>query len=206
MLHNIITQIEQLIMQYSAYSSIALYVAMTLESAGAPLPSEIILPLAGYLVSRKIMTFATAFWISMLGGASGFLLQYAVGRAGGRIIVERYGRYFFITPEHLRRTDEWFEKYGNIAVLTARLLPIVRGLISLPAGAVAMPIGTFLVYSLIGAAPFTFVFIYGGYILGQNWITIVNYMHYVNYGFIVLVLLAALIVWLRRRLRSDTNR
>ncbi len=178
-----------------------LFTLMGLESAGAPIPAEIVLPFAGYLVFSHQMGFLGAMIAANLGGLAGFLLQYALGRYGGRPLLRRFGHYLLISPKHLEEADRWFGRYGGKAVFLARLLPIVRGLISLPAGAARMPLGPFVLWSLAGAFPWTLGLILAGWGLGALWPAVTKWAHAAG---LYLLLAAALpvAIWVVRRRRS----
>ncbi|CAB1128865.1 putative Uncharacterized membrane protein YngC [Candidatus Hydrogenisulfobacillus filiaventi] len=142
---------------------------MFLESAYIPLPSEIILPYAGYLVSSGRAGFWTATLAALAGGMLGATAAYLVARAGGKPLLERYGRYLHLSAREVARAEAWFRRYGDGAVFFGRLLPAVRTYISLPAGLAAMPLGRFLLFSLAGALPWTLLFVWLGRQLGQHW-------------------------------------
>lgn len=142
---------------------------MFLESACMPVPSEIVLPFGGYLVSREVLSFWPAALAGTLGGVLGSSFAYGVGAYGGRPFLERYGRYVFIAPEDLLRADHLFEKYGTKIVFWARLMPVIRTFISLPAGIARMGFGRFLAYTIAGSLPWSVLFTYFGVKLGENW-------------------------------------
>lgn len=146
-----------------------LFFAMVLESALMPLPSEVILPFAGVLVAQHHLTFWGAVGWAVAGQMTGSLLTYWLGHAGGRALVLRYGRYILLRREELARADGWFKRHGDIMVFLARLLPAVRGVISLPAGIAGMPIVRFLVYSFLGTLPWTALLVWAGVRLGRVW-------------------------------------
>lgn len=147
---------------------------MALESANIPIPSEVTMPLAGWmLVQAKGQTAAQAIWIGGLVGALGCtlgsLLSYWLGARGGRPLLERYGRLIMVHEEDLERADHWFARWGDWAAFISRLLPIVRTFISFPAGVVKMNLGRFLVFSFTGSFIWCGLLALGGYVLGHNW-------------------------------------
>ena len=148
---------------------LGIFFGMLLESAYIPIPSEIILPYAGYLVFLGKATFLTAGLTGLAGSLVGAFISYEIALYGGRPLVERYGRYIFIRRHELDRADRWFQRHGDAAVFIGRLLPAVRTYISLPAGVAEMPLIRFLIFSLLGAIPWTIVFMIVGYGLGRNW-------------------------------------
>ncbi|MHB1611734.1 MAG: DedA family protein [Sulfobacillus sp.] len=172
-------------------------IGMFLESAYIPVPSEIILPYAGYLVFRHQATLTSAMAAALVGGLLGAIVSYWIARWGGRALVERYGRYIFIRAHELNRAEQWFMRHGDGAVFFGRLLPGIRTFISLPAGVAEMPFGRFIVFTFLGALPWTVLFVYVGYALGQHWQNVTALSHY----FLALVLLAVIVwaIWLRNR-------
>lgn len=187
--------------QIIAMGLTGVFFGMLLESAYIPIPSEIILPYAGYLVFLGHASFVTAGLASLAGSLVGALISYAIALWGGRPLVERYGRYVLIRPHELDRADAWFKRHGDAAVFIGRLLPGVRTYISLPAGVAKMPIGRFLLFSLLGAVPWTILFMIIGYSLGHRWSHVSAQNHLLEAA-AVLVLLAwifLLVVRGRRR-------
>lgn len=177
---------------------------MALESAGAPLPSEVILPYAGFLVWDGRLTMVEAVSLATLGQLAGSVAAYGVGRYGGRPLIERYHRYLLVKESHLAAADAWFARHGEAAVLVARLLPVVRSVISYPAGVARMGFGRFLLYSLVGVLPFTWALVYAGFQLGQRWEDVRVWFHRLDAALAVLGALAlvgfAWRAWRRRRL------
>ncbi|MGB9371581.1 MAG: DedA family protein, partial [Halobacteriota archaeon] len=158
----IITVIEQL-----GYAGV--FVGMTLESVGFPLPSEIIMPFAGYVVWEGKLTLIGVTLAGTLGCLVGSLIAYGIGAFGGRPLLERYGKYVLIRTQELDLAEEWFKKYGEGAVFVSRLLPVVRTYISYPAGIVRMDVKRFSVYTVLGSLPFCFALAYVGVALGPHW-------------------------------------
>jgi membrane protein DedA with SNARE-associated domain len=151
----------------SGYAGIALL--MGIESACIPLPSEIIMPFAGYLVHLGQLKL---FWVATAGAIGcnlGSVVAYWVGAYGGRPMVERFGRYVLLNEHDLDRVTHYFEKYGGITVFFGRLLPVVRTFIALPAGIAKMPQLRFHLYTFIGSWPWCYVLAYVGMRLGEHW-------------------------------------
>jgi membrane protein DedA with SNARE-associated domain len=155
------------------------FIAMTLESACIPLPSEIIMPFSGYVVYQGTtnMTLVGIGIVGALGNLFGSLIAYYVGLIGGRPLLERYGKYIFISHNKLELADRWFDKYGYEAVLISRFLPGIRTFISLPAGIAHMDIKKFVIYTFIGSLPWCFALGYVGVVLGPQWELIRTYFH-----------------------------
>lgn len=189
---------------YASAGYLGVAVAMTIESACIPLPSELILPLAGWAVARGIAEPLTGapwdFWLAVVAGVAGnttgSLIAYTVGSIGGRPLLERYGRYILISRHDIELADRWFARYGDATVFFTRMLPIVRTFISLPAGIARMPLGRFVVFSVLGAIPWTIALIYAGRVLGDNWREVREILAGLDYLVAaILVILVALFVW-----------
>ena len=153
------------------------FIGMTLESACIPLPSEVIMPFAGFAVSEGKMTLLGITLVGTLGNLLGGLIAYFVGLKGGRPFLEKYGKYVLISHSKLDQADHWFEKYGHEAVLISRMLPAIRTFISLPAGIARMDLKKFTVYTFLGSLPWTFALAYIGVQLGPHWELIKGYFH-----------------------------
>jgi len=149
------------------YSGVVLL--MAIESACIPLPSEIIMPFSGYLVSKGEMNL----WLVGLAGAVGCVLgsmvAYWVGMYGGRPLIEKYGRYILVSHHDLDLADRWFRKYGEIIVFASRLLPAIRTFIAFPAGVARMNIAKFIIYTFAGSLPWCLGLAYVGQKLGEQW-------------------------------------
>jgi membrane protein DedA with SNARE-associated domain len=174
---------------------------MALESACIPIPSEVTMPVAGLLAQQGKLSF---FWAGMLGAVAnlaGSWVAYGLGRGGGRTFLLRYGRYVLIKPHDIERADRWFERHGDWAVLSSRLLPVIRTFISLPAGVARMPFLRFSVLTLVGCLPWSFALTAAGYLLGENWERILPYTEPITY-FIAVVVAIMGVMWLVKRVRS----
>jgi membrane protein DedA with SNARE-associated domain len=163
---------------YGAVGYLGVTVAMAIESAMVPLPSELILPYAGFLVSdptqlEPLTHGPWSFWVvvvaATIGNTLGSLVGYAIGAWGGRPFLQRWGRYLLIRPHELELADRFFTKYGPATAFISRLLPIVRTFISFPAGVARMPIGTFITYSTAGAFLWSILLVWAGVQLGARW-------------------------------------
>lgn len=146
---------------------------MAVESAAIPLPSELIMPLAGWLLVRNKGLggewLLLAGFYGALGNLLGSLVAYSVAAWGGRPLLERYGRFLLISRHDLERADRWFDKYGTWTVFFSRLLPVVRTFISVPAGVSRMGVWRFGMLTLAGSYPWSLGLAAGGYALGENW-------------------------------------
>lgn len=182
---------------------------MAIESALVPLPSELVMPLSGWLLVQAEGHGAGYVFLAALYGALGNLLgslvAYAVGALGGRPLLERYGRYVLLSHHDLERADRWFAQRGELIVFASRLLPIARTFISLPAGVARMNLLRFSVYTFAGAYVWSLGLAYGGYELGENWESLRSAMRPFDIPIaVVLVALVAYFIWRRlRRFRRD---
>lgn len=153
----------------SAWGYLGVALEMALESANIPLPSEVVLPFAGYLVAMGRLDFWGAVLAGLAGGLAGSLASYAAGYWGGPPFVLSVGRLLGLREDHLRRAERWFARYGDWAVCLARLVPVVRTFISLPAGFGRMPLARFLLFTAIGSFPWTVALVWAGRALGEHW-------------------------------------
>ena len=169
---------------------------MGIESACIPLPSEIIMPFAGYLVYTGHFSLFWAATAGAIGCNLGSVLAYWIGAAGGRPLVERYGRWVLMSHHDLDRMTRFFEKYGTITVLLGRLLPVVRTFIAFPAGVARMPQLRFHIYTFIGSWPWCFGLAYAGMKLGAAWHTDPRFeAAFQRFHLVVELALVAAIVW-----------
>ncbi|HEY8438115.1 MAG TPA: DedA family protein [Candidatus Limnocylindrales bacterium] len=192
---------------YGAVGYLGVMVAMAIESAMIPLPSELILPYAGFLVSdptqvEPLTHGPWSFWIvvivATIGNTIGSLIGYAIGAWGGRPFLERWGRYLLIRPHEIELAERFFDRYGSATAFFSRLLPIVRTFISFPAGVARMPLGRFTAYSTAGAFIWSTVLVYAGTVLGARWEDIRHALQ--PFDLLVAVAVVALVVlfiWLR---------
>ncbi|WP_096155310.1 MULTISPECIES: DedA family protein [Bacillus] len=133
------------------------------------IPSEIVLGYGGYLISIGEISFLSALIAGAVGGTFAQLFLYWAGSIGGRPFLEKYGKYILIQPKHLDLSEKWFVEYGPIVVFAARFVPVVRHAISIPAGVAKMPFLPFLLYTIAAVIPWTILFLYLGFELGENW-------------------------------------
>lgn len=171
------------------------FIGMTIESACIPLPSEVIMPFAGFVVNEGKLTLWGITLAGALGNLFGSLIAYYVGLKGGRPLIEKYGKYILISKRRLDLADAWFKRYGHKAVFISRMLPLIRTFISLPAGIAGMDIKKFIIYTFLGSLPWTFALGYIGVQLGQEWTIIKGYFHLLDIIIVlgIIVFLAYLI-------------
>jgi membrane protein DedA with SNARE-associated domain len=192
---------------YGSVGYLGVLIAMAIESAMIPLPSELILPYAGFLVSdtaqlEPLTKGPWAFWIVVLaatiGNTIGSLIAYAIGAWGGRPFLERWGKYLLIRPHEIELAERFFQKYGAQTAFFSRLLPIVRTFISFPAGVARMPLGRFIAYSTAGAFLWSILLVFAGVQLGERWEDIRHALQPFDLLIAVVVVAAvALFIWWR---------
>lgn len=180
----------------------ALFVTMALENMNVPIPSEIILGFAGFLVSQQIFSFWPTVIVATIAGVVGSLLSYWIGATSGRLFLLKIAEKNSFTNKKLQMADAWFKKYGGLAVFTGRLLPGIRTFISLPAGISHYPLVQFVIYTIIGTIPWTLMLIYIGDLLGENWHELLNYKLELAL-FSIGVLIIALVLYFIIRQRKD---
>lgn len=183
------------------YAGVAFAVA--LENVFPPIPSEAILPMAGFLVGQGRFSFPAVVLAATIGSVVGALILYALGYYFGehklRILFRRFGRFALLDELDLNKAIEWFNRHGSKAVLICRLVPIVRSLISVPAGLVRMSLGTFIIYTTIGSGIWNTILISGGWVLGNEWERIEGYISYIEYAAIAAILaIVGTFIWKRR--------
>jgi membrane protein DedA with SNARE-associated domain len=189
----------------------AVFVLMVLESACIPIPSEVTMLFGGALAnltfvatvagSAQPLNFVVVGIMGTLGNLIGSWIAYGVGRAGGRPLIDRFGRFILLRPHEVDRAEVWFARHGTAAVFFSRLLPVVRTFISLPAGVAEMPLGRFSLYTVAGCLPWTFALAGAGYALGSQWDTVARYFRPVSIA-IAVVMVAVIAWWVVRRLRA----
>jgi len=196
---------------YQAIGWPGVVLLMAIESACIPLPSELIMPLAGWMLIENaglsIWFLFLAAFCGALGNVIGSLIAYWVGAKGGLPLLRRWGKYILITHEDLERATRWFAKYGDMITLIARFIPAVRTFISLPAGVARMKLLKFCLYAFIGSFIWSLGLAWGGYLLGQNWESLRNAMRPFDYPIIaaVLLLIAFYFWWKIRKIRKTAK-
>jgi len=188
----------------STFGYAGIFFLMMLESMVLPVPSELVMPFAGFLVEKGTFTFLYVILASTLGSIAGSLIFYYIGKTGGHSLVERYGKYVLINHEDVRMTEEWFNKRGELTIFLARLIPVIRHLISLIAGIGKMNVKKFTVYTIIGAALWNAILAYLGFILGQHWEEVNQYTDQISIVIVVLIIVFA-IYFIYRHLKKRKN-
>jgi membrane protein DedA with SNARE-associated domain len=175
------------------YTGVAVLMAM--ESMIFPIPSELVMPFAGFLVAQGVFTFWGAVIASAIGSLIGSLIMYYVGYFGGGIFVKRYGHYVLLEEEDLVRADHWFRKHGGLAVFACRFIPVIRHVSSVPAGAARMNLLKFSFYTVLGATIWNTFLLWVGVKLGERWEQITQYTHIFDIVVVVLALLVLAHLW-----------
>jgi membrane protein DedA with SNARE-associated domain len=172
MLHNLIASLGSFIIQViSGAGYLGVMLLMAIESACVPLPSEVIMPFSGYLVyTGRFHLLWVATW-GAIGCNVGSVVAYEIGCYGGRPLINRWGKYILLNQHDLDRAEQFFQRFGDITVLLARLLPVVRTFIALPAGIAKMPRLRFHIYTFVGSWPWCLLLAYVGMRLGERWDT-----------------------------------
>jgi membrane protein DedA with SNARE-associated domain len=200
---------------YDAVGYVGVAIAVALETIVAPIPSEVILPMAGWKVSQSaadpsvVEPLTGAGWnlvlaigLATVGSLVGALVGYYIGAWGGRPLLDRYGRYVGIGAEDLDRAHRWFERWGSWAVFFGRMVPLVRTFVSYPAGIARMSLGPFVLFSVLGSLPWNAALIYAGFVVGENYPQIEAALKPWEYVIYALVLLGAAYLvfrWARAR-------
>lgn len=197
------------LIEWGGYISVT--ILMTMESMVFPVPSEAVMPFAGFLVAEGHFTFWGVVVASTIGSIIGSVLSYVAGYYGGKPFVHRFGKYVFLNQHHLDTSEKFFNKYGEITIFICRFIPIVRHLISIPAGFARMNIVKFLIFTVAGAGIWNAFLTFVGSILRQNWEEVMKYSKILD--IIVIVAILGLIffilykkVWKKRKIASSRKR
>lgn len=180
------------------YGYLGMFLGMVLEAVIIIIPSEAILATGGILAANNIFSFWGAFFTGLLGSVFCAIVIYFMGYFGGKPFIKKYGKYFFMKEEDIEKSDSWFNKYGMIGALIGRNFPIIRTLISLPIGIMRLSFFKFLIYTIIGSIPWTFVFVYVGYTLGNGWTVVNKYVGNLKVPIKILILLLILSYFLKK--------
>lgn len=153
----------------------SLVILMAMESMVFPIPSEAVMPFAGFLIAQGVFSFKAVIFFSTLGSVLGSLISYYIGDYGGRPFVDKYGKYFLLSHKDLEFTERFFKRFGSPAIFFSRFIPVVRHLISLPAGMAKMKMWKFCLYTVLGAGLWNAFLAWLGYYLQQKWDVIMQY-------------------------------
>ncbi len=166
---------------------------MAIESCNIPLPSEAILPFAGYLVSKGVFNIHTAAWAGAFGCVIGSIPSYYLGYFGGRAFVEKYGKWFLVSKKDLEEADKWVEKYGDWAFFICRMLPVIRTFISLPAGILKAKKRFFFTFTFLGSLIWSYFLVYVGVKMGQNMEAFKHIWHKFDIAIVVICLILGIL-------------
>lgn len=178
---------------------IGIFILMFLESTFFPFPSEIVMIPAGYLVYKGEMNLFLVLFSGISGSLSGALFNYFLASYLGRAILIKYGKYFFIKESTILKTEEFFKNHGAISTFFGRLIPAIRQLISFPAGLARMKLSTFCFYTSLGASIWVLILTALGYYIGDNEDLIKEYLKYIVYGILVLIVFIGFIYYKRKK-------
>ena len=199
-------QFSTLFLEFIAsWGYVAVAILMAAENACIPIPSELILGFAGYLIFADQMTFTGALIAGMVGGMAGSIFAYVVGHRGGRSFVDKYGHYFFVKKSHVDIAQNWFDKYGLKAVFFSRMLPVVRTFISLPAGFAHVNMKKFLTLTFLGSLPWTAMILAAGMMLGKSWEIMLKIGHQASLIFVGVCAVIIVVMYLRYRKRKQAQ-
>lgn len=176
------------IISASAYPGI--FILMLMESMFFPVPSEAVMPFAGFLIVDGTLTWTGTVIAATLGSLTGSALSYAIGYYGGKQFILKFGKFFLLKEKHLELSEQFFHKHGQITIFISRFVPVVRHFISIPAGAGKMNFVKFCLYTVVGAGIWNFFLTFMGYKLKQNWNSVMMYSHYIDMGVVAILLIA----------------
>lgn len=181
-----------------------IFFLMVLESMVIPVPSELVMPFAGFLAAQGNFNILFIIVVSTLGSITGSLISYYIGKRWGTQLIESYGKYILVNHEDLKKTEAWFTKRGEITIFFSRLVPVVRHLISLVAGVGRMKVKKFSIYTIAGAAVWNSFLVYLGHTLGQHWNEIAQYTEELDIV-IVILLIIGIVYYIYRHLSRRKN-
>lgn len=195
MLFNFIVEIATQIIETLGYPGI--FILMALESTAMPVPSEAVMPFAGFLIAQSKLNFWLVMIVSTLAGIVGSLISYAIGAFGGKPLLERYGKYILIQKEELDKTEKWFKKKGSMTILISRFIPGVRHVISIPAGIGRMALAPFIIFTAIGVFLWNLFLVWLGVILEENYHLIPKYSSIIDI-FVVIGIIFIIIYFVKK--------
>jgi len=183
------------------------FLLITLESTLVPIPSELVMPFAGFMAARGDFSLPVLLVINSTAALLGSGLCYWIGAKGGKPFLERYGKFFLVRRHDLDKTHEFFARRGKWVVLIGRFVPVIRHIVSIPAGIARMPLAKFSFYAFVGSFIWSAPLAYGGYVLGQNWEELRAAMRPFDLPILVAVIILILVfVWLRLRTRRNARK
>lgn len=173
-----------------------LFALIVLESTLVPVPSTLVMPFAGYLATKGEFSLSAVIIINSVAALTGSMLSYWIGMAGGKPLLMTYGKYVLIRPKDVERTEQFFASHGKATILIARFLPVIRHIISVPAGVARMPLIPFVTQTFVGATAWGTFLILLGYTFGEDFVGIAKKLKHIDFliGIVILVILLALLV------------
>lgn len=196
---DIIIEYSTKIIEVTGY--LGVMVLMVFESMIAPVPSEAVMPFAGFLIHEGKFSWLGVAVSSTTGSIIGSVISYYLGLYGGKPVIQKFGKYLLLDNHHLELTEKFFDRYGERAVFISRFVPVVRHLISIPAGIGKMNFSKFFIYTTIGACAWNMILTYVGYALKNNWSTVKQYTKYGDY-IIVLALIGGFIYFIYKAINK----
>jgi len=187
----------------SSIGYLGVAVLMALESMIAPVLSEAVMPFAGFLIFEQKFTFTGVIFFSTLGSIIGSLISYYIGAYGGRPMINKIGKYLLLDQHHLDLTEKFFGRYGSRTIFISRFIPVIRHLISIPAGIGRMNLLKFSIYTVIGAGLWNAFLAYVGFRLRDNWHTVKKYSEFVDLAIVILILAAIIFLFFHYRKRRN---
>jgi len=174
----------------SSTGYVGVFILMVLESMVFPIPSEAVMPFAGFFIFDGKMTWLAVILVSTFGSIVGSLISYYIGYYGGKPFISKFGKYLLLNQHHLEITEKFFSKRGEITILISRFIPVVRHLISIPAGFGKMNIYKFTIFTLIGASIWNTFLTWVGFVLRENWKEVMKYSHTIDVFVIIIIVIA----------------
>jgi len=187
----------------STWGYLGIFVTMTLESMLVPIPSEAVMPFAGFLAYEGKMTIWMTVLVSTLANMLGSIIAYMIGKYLGRGFVSRYGKYVLLNMHHVELVEKWFQKYGSVTVLFSRMLPVVRTVNAVPAGIGKMNLFKFCLYTFVGSALWNLMLVCVGYFFKENWNILEKYTIYIDIVAVAAIILV--IVYVARKIKWGKN-
>jgi membrane protein DedA with SNARE-associated domain len=182
------------------------FILIMLESTLVPVPSELVFPYAGYLASKGIFNIYVLLAINSVAACAGSSIGYWIGKAGGKPLLLKYGKYLLIRKHDIDKTEKWFANHGKATIFIARLVPVIRHIISMPAGVARMPFRSFLLQTFLGSTLWGSFLILLGYYLGKNWESVANTIKRFDLVIGIVVMVAVMAIALRWYLKRRRER
>jgi len=182
-----------------------IFLLMMAESTLLPVPSEAVLPFAGYLIAQGQMDLLLTIIIATIGTIAGSILSYYIGKLFGKKVIQTWGKYFFVTEKELNTAHNWFMQHGEKTIFICRFIPVIRHVISLPAGAAEMKRRKFIIYTLLGGGAWNTILIIAGIQLQKNWNTILQYAQILDL-LVVLAIILGVGFFIKKHAQSKNNK